>query len=446
MRNGSWVTAVALVGAALGCRVLEQVPGRLFDHRTPRERYEASLQGAGLAGTALVRDWTTAAERALREAPAVKAPHVEEAYLPPAEPAALALRVKARRGQRIRFETELPGDSVTLVFLEAWEVGTDSAATFRQVATADSGERAISFEPRQDGEFVFRVQPELLRGGRLRMSLQVGPILTFPILNGRDRDVGSRFGAPRDGGARDHHGIDIFAPRGTVAVAAAEANVVRVETTARGGKVVWLRDRRGNALYYAHLDRQHVSQGDQVTPGDTIGWVGNTGNAVTSPPHLHFGVYRRGEGPVDPWWFVHRPPGEQPPLAADTTMLGAWTRTPKDRIALRDRPDGRATQLGSMPRHTAMRVLAAVGDWYRVRLPDRTTGYVIARSIEPALDAVETATLKRGNAVLSQPGDTSRPAEIIAEMAAGDSVAVLGRFGDYLLMRTPAGRAGWVGK
>jgi len=443
---GSWLgVATTLVLLTGGCRALEQVQDRLFDHRTPRERYEASLVAAGLGHTALVRDWTDAAERALRAAPVVTSPHVEEAYLPPGEPAALALRIMVRRGQEVVFESELVGDSTTLVFVEAWRVEPDTAVRFHQVAVADSGDRTLRFEPRNDADYVLRVQPELLRGGRVRISLTVGPTLAFPILDGREQAGRSTFGAPRDGGARDHHGIDIFASRGTVAVAAAEGRVARVETTPRGGNVVWLRDRRGYSLYYAHLDRQHVTEGDEVQPGDTIGFVGNTGNAITTPPHLHFGVYRRGEGPLDPWWFVHRPAGEAPRLVADTTLLGTWTRTRAAEVALRAAPDARADPARILARHTAMRVLAAVGSWYRVRLPDGATGYLAARLLEPAHLAVETTELASGAPVWSRPGETE-PSTVIEEVTGADAVAVLGRFGDYLLIRTAAGRAGWVAK
>ena len=337
------------------------------------------------------------------------------------------------------------GDSTSLMFVEAWRVEPDTAMRFRRVAVADSGERSLRFEPRDDAEYLVRVQPELLRGGRVRISLRVGPTLAFPILNGREQSIKSRFGAPRDGGAREHHGVDIFAPRGTVAVAAAAGRVARVEHTTRGGNVVWLRDQRGNALYYAHLDRQYVMEGDLVQPGDTIGFVGNTGNARTTPPHLHFGIYRRGEGPLDPWWFVYRPAGEAPRLVADTALLGSWTRTPVSEVALRAAPDSKADTLGVLAAHTAMRVLAAVGSWYRVRLPDGTTGYLAARSLEPAHLAVETTQLSLGAPVRSRPGGIE-PSTVIAEMTAADSVAVLGRFGDYLLVRTSAGHSGWVAK
>jgi murein DD-endopeptidase MepM/ murein hydrolase activator NlpD len=439
---GQAAAAVALVLLAGGCRALEKV-NRLLDNRTPRERYEASLVSAGLDRRALVRDWADAAERALHAAPVVTSPHVEEGYLPPGEPAALALRIAARRGQEVVFESELVGDSTTLVFIEAWRVESDTAVRFHQVAVADSGERSLRFEPRDDADYVVRVQPELLRGGRVRISLRLGPTLAFPILDGTEQAVRSGFGVPRDGGAREHHGIDIFAPRGTVAVAAAEGRVARVENTPRGGNVVWMRDRRGYSLYYAHLDRQHVSEGDHVQPGDTIGFVGNTGNAITTPPHLHFGVYRRGEGPMDPWWFVHRPAREAPRLVADTALLGTWSRTSTGDVALRAAPDARAAPAETLARYTAMRVLAAVGSWYRVRLPDGTTGYLAARLLERAQRPVETTELALGEPVRSRPGGTD-PSTVIEEMTTEDAVAVLGRFGNYLLVRTPAGRSGWV--
>jgi murein DD-endopeptidase MepM/ murein hydrolase activator NlpD len=78
-----------------------------------------------------------------------------------------------------------------------------------------------------------------------------------------------------------------------------------VTTNRLGGNVVWVWDaERGQALYYAHLDRQDVSAGSRVHAGDVLGRVGNTGNARTTPPHLHFGIYRPIEGAIDPLPFI----------------------------------------------------------------------------------------------------------------------------------------------
>jgi murein DD-endopeptidase MepM/ murein hydrolase activator NlpD len=436
----SLLTGAVLLGA---CDNLRRVAEEILDTRTARERYVDGLAAAGLSEAALVMDWAEAADRSLRNAPRVSSPHVEEGYLPPGEPAAIAVRTTVRRGQEIAFQIDLPGDSSTTVFLDVWVVDSDSTLAVSLVESADSGERTLRYSPRRDGDVIFRAQPELLRGGRFRASVRIDPTLAFPVRSGGERDVGSRFGAPRDGGARSHHGIDIFASRGTPVIAAADAYVNRVQETAIGGRVVWLRDVNGNSLYYAHLDRQAVTSGQRVLRGDTIGFVGNTGNARTTPPHLHFGVYRRGEGPVDPWWFVYRPRGDVPRLIADTSRLGEWIRAPGERTMLRFSPSLRADTVAVLPRHTAMRVLSAAGEWYRVRLPNGTTGFISARLTEPADNAVHVATLTGSGHVLSRP-EIAFDVEVMALLTPGDSLDVLARFGDFLMVRSVGGLAGWV--
>lgn len=432
--------AIAALLAVGGCDDLRRVAGGLLDHRTARERYVDALNAAGLARTALVADWTGAGERALREAPIVTSPHEEQGYFAPGEPAAIALRLRVRRGQEVTFEMILPGDTTTTMFVDAWR--RDSAGAFTRVESADSGERILSVTPRRDSDVIFRAQPELLRGGRFRAQVRIDPTLAFPVQSGTARDVGSRFGAPRDAGARSHHGIDIFARRGTPVVAAASGVVSRVNETNLGGKVVWLRDHFGNSLYYAHLDSQAVSSGARVEMGDTLGFVGNTGNARTTPPHLHFGVYRRGEGPVDPWWFVYQPRGTVPRLVADTARLGGWIRPSAARAVLLAAPDARSDTVGLLARPTAMRVLSAVGDFYRVRLPDGVTGFVSARGTESADRAI--TTVAAAESILARPAMATAPSDIVALASEGETFSVLGRFGDFALVRSSRGVSGWI--
>ena len=438
-----WLIPGLATALLAGCEALEELPARLFDDRPPRQRYEESLLAAGLGLTALVRDWMSAGSQALTEAAPVTPPYAEEGFLQAGEPVALGFRVTVQRGQEVAFELRLNGDTTSSVFLDAWYVGEDSAGTLRSVATADSGARELTFTPRRTGDYVLRAQPELLRGGRFSVTLHVRPSLAFPVEDGREGDIGSVFGDPRDGGRRDHHGVDIFVPRGTPALAANEAVVARVQTTNRGGNVVWLRDVDGNSLYYAHLDRQAVETGMRVFPGDTVGYVGNTGNARTTPPHLHFGVYRRGEGPLNPWYFVYQPRGSIRRLTADTTVLGAWARTPGRDTELLRAPYQRSEPVASLSAHTALRVVAAVGDWYRVRLPDGTHGYLPARSTERTERAVLTTDVYARTPVLARPGAAS-PSDVVTEVGSGDSVAVLGRFRGYMLVQTAAGTSGWV--
>jgi hypothetical protein len=188
-------------------------------------------------------------------------------------------------------------------------------------------------------------------------------------------NIQSVFGDPRDGGRREHHGIDIFAARNTPVLAATRGTVRSVRTTPIGGRVVWLRDEaRGLSVYYAHLERQLVEPGQVVEVGDTLGLVGNTGNARTTPPHLHFGIYRRGFGPVDPMPWVRPLPTDPPELAAIEPGRTRQVTTPD--LRLRAAPSTDAAELDRLGRDSTVRVLAVAGDWLRVELPDGRRGFV----------------------------------------------------------------------
>jgi murein DD-endopeptidase MepM/ murein hydrolase activator NlpD len=114
-----------------------------------------------------------------------------------------------------------------------------------------------------------------------------------------------------------HHGDDLFAKLGTPIVAVADGTVFAVGWNRVGGWRLWLRDRLGNAFYYAHFAGYTALAHDnnQVRRGQVLGFVGNTGDAHTTLPHLHFEVHPNGllflgyDGAVDP-----------------TTYLGHWRR------------------------------------------------------------------------------------------------------------------------
>lgn len=436
-----YAAVLASIVLLAGCEPVDGVR-ELGRAPTPHEEYEAALFAAGLGGTALVRDWSRAAESAIRDALPVAPPYHEIGYLPPDEAIAVGYRIPARRGQRLVIEARLEPDSTALIFLDLFQLFDDTTRAPRRIASADSASRRLEFEPRRDGDVVLRLQPELLRGGRFTLTIRGAATLAFPVAGGGPADIRSVFGDPRDGGARDHHGVDIFAPRGTPVLAAVEGTVTRVRETPRGGKVVWLRDdSRDHALYYAHLDTQFVAEGRRVRVGDTLGLVGNTGNATTSEPHLHFGVYRRGEGPMDPFPFVDEGDSAVPRIAADTTRLGRWTRAVRDGIRLHASPSEAAPQLAVLPRFTAMRVVGGSGGWYRVVLPDGRSGYVAARLTEGADEPVRSEVVAAARALLDRPVPA---AAIIDRVEAGAAVPVLGRFGEFLYVLAPGGRAGWL--
>jgi murein DD-endopeptidase MepM/ murein hydrolase activator NlpD len=413
-----------------------------FGFSTPHEDYEAQLREVGLHTTALGRDWIAAAERALADPVGVDAPHREARYLDPAAAAAVAYRVTLERGQRLVVRLDVAGarPSELRLFLDLF-FAPDSATPLRLVASADSTGWALEYVALRPGRYVLRVQPELLRGGRVSLTLTARASLGFPVA-GRDMAaIRSRFGAARDAGRREHHGVDIFAPRGTPVVAAAAGRVSRVQTNRLGGNVVWLREvGTGRHLYYAHLDRHAVLEDAMVRPGDTLGFVGNTGNARTTPPHLHFGIYLRGEGPVDPHFHLYDPPHDPPAFAGDLERVGSWVRIARRGAVVRAAPSRSARSIAEPAEQTPVQVLAGVGGWYRTRLPDGLEGYVALAEtwgLDPADSiAVSTPSIMR-----------AAPVAVGGEMDAippGRVVSVLGRFGDYVLVRDAGGLQGWL--
>ena len=131
-------------------------------------------------------------------------------------------------------------------------------------------------------------------------------VLFMPVRGVAATAVANTWHAPRSGG-RKHEGEDIFAPRGTPVLAATDGVVVRFGGGKLGGNAVWVAGRGGRLYYYAHLDhyRPHLRTGDLVDGGDVLGYVGNTGNATTTPSHLHLGIYG-AQGAVDPLQFAFR--------------------------------------------------------------------------------------------------------------------------------------------
>lgn len=127
------------------------------------------------------------------------------------------------------------------------------------------------------------------------------------------------FNAPRaDTGT--HGGIDIFAPRGSGAVAVESGVLERVGWNDLGGWRLWIKGDSGDRYYYAHLDAYAagVREGARVAAGQVLGSVGDTGNARGTSPHLHF-EWRRGGGRLNPYDLLRRL------RQAATTTKGAVT-------------------------------------------------------------------------------------------------------------------------
>jgi murein DD-endopeptidase MepM/ murein hydrolase activator NlpD len=128
-------------------------------------------------------------------------------------------------------------------------------------------------------------------------TLSIEPVpahLPAPVATERPVRLIDSWGAVRPGGRR-HEGIDIFAAKGTPVVSTTRGVVTRVGTNRLGGQIVGVLGPGMEWHYYAHLDRFGAfEEGDIVRPGDVLGFVGSSGNARGTPPHLHYGIYRSG--------------------------------------------------------------------------------------------------------------------------------------------------------
>lgn len=129
--------------------------------------------------------------------------------------------------------------------------------------------------------------------------------LVMPVDGLSVAQVANTFGAPRSGN-RGHDGQDLFAPRGTPVRAAAAGFVYRVDDLSLGGLSVTVVGDGGVRYFYTHFEAVHeeLFEGQRVEVGDPIGYVGNSGNAAGTPPHLHLGVYHGAEDDPCAWEAV----------------------------------------------------------------------------------------------------------------------------------------------
>ena len=131
--------------------------------------------------------------------------------------------------------------------------------------------------------------------------------LPVPVKGISRNQLRDTWGSARSHG-RSHEGIDIMAERGTKVYSATEGLVADLRNNNLGGKVIWILGPSGSWHYYAHLDghKRGLNVGDYVHKGDLIGYVGNTGNARHTAPHLHYGIYLngKGRGAVNPYSYL----------------------------------------------------------------------------------------------------------------------------------------------
>lgn len=146
-------------------------------------------------------------------------------------------------------------------------------------------------------------------------SLYTG-VLAVPVAGIARSAIRDNWGEARGGGARSHHGTDIAAPAGTPVLAAAPGVVEKLFQSRLGGTTVYVRSPdRQMVYYYAHLAGYvpGLHEGQAVTTGERIAFVGDTGDAGPGNYHLHFGLQRTRP---DERWYQGEDINPYPMLAA----------------------------------------------------------------------------------------------------------------------------------
>lgn len=147
------------------------------------------------------------------------------------------------------------------------------------------------------------IQSALKYADLLRQPALAASSLQGPLSGVRYADT---WGGARSQGRR-HEGVDIFAPRGTPIRSTTPGVVNRVGENRLGGRTVTVTGPGGYHHYYAHLERYPALKvGDWIGVGTVVGYVGDSGNAAGTPPHLHYGVYTPTWTAINPYLLLER--------------------------------------------------------------------------------------------------------------------------------------------
>lgn len=413
--------------------------GNLLEPKSPYEKYVQKLKESDIEKTALGQDWINAGEKALRDSILIELPFKEVGYFPETKVSALGYQFMARRGEVIAVDTEWESRQVSKVFIDLFE--QNPANNSLDVVTSADSTGRINYEVKEDKIFMVRLQPELLRGGKYTLTIKKESAYAFPIPGRDSKTVGSFFGMDRDGGRRKHEGIDIFVPKRTPVVAITDGRITGVRENRLGGKVVFLTDNKRNFnLYFAHLDSQIVTVGKRVEVGDTLGLVGNTGNAKFTPPHLHFGIYSWGYGAIDPFPFVAKSESDYPKITGSFSFLNISGKTKGKKTNIYNSPSKIDKPLTFLPKNTLLTVMALSGDYYKVLLPDGSQGYIKQREVITARPFHTASTRKIIN-VFDHPDISS--SIIMDSIQVGTKIDIIGQFKGYFWV-SYQNKQGWI--
>lgn len=350
----------------------------LVTNPSAKERYQRDFN----ISNDLFNIWENQVELALNDSIQIHLPYAQAGKFTPKGFQIFSYNVLMNIGEKLEISVET--DSISqLVFIDLYRQENDSLKSYKKVESSAFNKSSLSREIEKPGLYKAVIQPEINANSFFSIKIKKTSIYEFPVAGGTNRSIQSFWGAARDGGRRSHEGIDIFAPRGTPVIAVTDGRITSSGERGLGGKQVWLRDtKRGQSLYYAHLDSIVPLGNARVKTGDTIGFVGNTGNARTTAPHLHFGIYKGYGGAIDPLphvYLIDEPEFENPGDFPETQHLITQSSS-----NLRDQPTtNRSTIIANLPARDTLRFLGKTNEWYHVRTADNQAAFIHQSLVAP---------------------------------------------------------------
>jgi len=309
---------------------------RLFGPATPRTAHRKTMMKEGWATELEIEVWDKAYEVAKTTPLKVKLPHREAIRLDDQLVlSAQSFRLHLPAGRLLKINARGGGELFGELF--RFKSGTPNQRPAEYFSA--TGANQITYEtPWLHGEeLLFVLQTPAGEPADYEVELTTEPTLLFPVEG--------------------------------------DGEITRLTNTGIGGKTVWLYDReRDLRYYYAHLDEQLVRKGQRVRRGDVVGTVGNTGNARTTPPHLHFGIY--DDGAIDPYPFLQRT--DAVPAASRLKLDGRAVekKVPaRGNHYLRFTPEGDGEVIRKLDNGESIIRLGATGRFYRIKTGRGEVGY-----------------------------------------------------------------------
>lgn len=349
--------AVLLLFLAItGCKQVGKLTD-VFTKPTAREIYARNFEDNDRQFTL----WSKAFEQAKKDSLLIQLPYVEVAKSFSQRNTVYSYNVNLKEGVELEISV-VNNDYANQFFIDVLHIATDS--NYVQMAHNKINEHNVRLSIENTGTYKVLVQPAMNAQVNFEIRITSAPRFSFPVAGKANDAIQSFWGAARDAGARSHQGIDIFAERGTPVVAAADGRITSTGNRGLGGKQVWLRTGMfGKSLYYAHLDSIIAKVGDRVISGDTLGLVGNTGNARTTGPHLHFGIYASGKGAIDPLPFVWK---TNVPEQQNDMQVVPRIAVSAVRANLRNSPTTNSLVIGEALKNDTLHVLGHTKMWSHV--------------------------------------------------------------------------------